>query len=148
MNFRFQNAAVLSLLSGRLPDGGFRQDDDGSGGEDKDEEEAEDTIAALATLEAADESDPTYLLYPPLALRTPRQKRTQIVLLGELVLDMQRAFNRHLDQLHSAKDDCMDKVTRGGCIYLNSTIPNVIGSREKNVVGPFVRTAVETCRVW
>ncbi|CAM9864882.1 unnamed protein product, partial [Laminaria digitata] len=52
----------------------------------------------------------TYLLYPPLGLRTPRQKRTQIVLLGEVVLEVQRAFNKHLDRLHSAKDDCMDKV--------------------------------------
>lgn len=87
-----------------------KQDDDGSGAEDKDEEEHEDTIAALETLEAADESDPTYLLYPPLALRTPRQKRAQIVLLRELVLDIQVAFNRHLDGLHSAKEDCMDKA--------------------------------------
>lgn len=86
------------------------QDDDGEDGEDKDEEETEDPIAALEVLEAADETDPTYLLYPPLALRTPRQKRTQIVLLGELVLDVQRAFNRHLDRLHSAKEDCMDKA--------------------------------------
>lgn len=88
------------------------QEDDGSGGEDKGDEEAEDSIAALEVLEAADESDPTYLLYPPLGLRTPRQKRTQIVLLGEVVLEVQRAFNKHLDRLHSAKDDCMDKVTR------------------------------------
>lgn len=88
------------------------QDDDGSDGEDKDEEETEDPIAALEVLEAGDETDPTYLLYPPLALRTPRQKRTQIVLLGELVLDVQRAFNRHLDRLHSAKEDCMDKVRK------------------------------------
>lgn len=89
-----------------------RQDDDGSDGEDKEEEEAEDPIAALEVLEAADETDPTYLLYPPLALRTPRQKRTQIVLLGELVLDVQRAFNRHLDRLHSAKEDCVDKARK------------------------------------
>lgn len=87
-----------------------KQDDDGYGAEDKDEEENEDTIAALETLEAADESDPTYLLYPPLALRTPRQKRTQIVLLRELVLNIQMAFNHHLDGLHSAKEDCMDKA--------------------------------------
>lgn len=100
-----------------MPGGGFRQDDDGSGAEDRDQEEAEDTIAALETLEAADESDPTYLLYPPLALRTPRQKRTQIVLLGELVLDMQRAFNRHLDRLHSTKEDCMDKVRWVDCVH-------------------------------
>ncbi|CAN0541031.1 unnamed protein product, partial [Ectocarpus sp. 12 AP-2014] len=86
------------------------QDDDGSDDEDKDEEDTEDPIAALEVLEAADETDPTYLLYPPLALRTPRQRRTQIVLLGELVLDIQRAFNRHLDKLHSAKEDCMDKA--------------------------------------
>ncbi|CBJ28164.1 conserved unknown protein [Ectocarpus siliculosus] len=86
------------------------EDDDGSDDEDKDEEDTEDPIAALEVLEAADETDPTYLLYPPLALRTPRQRRTQIVLLGELVLDIQRAFNRHLDKLHSAKEDCMDKV--------------------------------------
>ncbi|CAN0581018.1 unnamed protein product, partial [Ectocarpus sp. 12 AP-2014] len=85
-------------------------DDDGSDDEDKDEEDTEDPIAALEVLEAADETDPTYLLYPPLALRTPRQRRTQIVLLGELVLDIQRAFNRHLDKLHSAKEDCMDKA--------------------------------------
>lgn len=96
----------------------FHQDDDGSGGEDLDhEDEAEDTIAALEVLEAADENDPTYLLYPPLALRTPRQKRTQIVLLGELVVDVQRAFNRHVDRLHSAKEDCMDKV--GMCSYFS-----------------------------
>lgn len=88
------------------------QQDDDSGGEDKDEEEADDPIAALEVLEAADENDPTYLLYPPLALRTPRQKRTQIVLLGELVLDIQRAFNHHLDRLHAAKEDCMDKARR------------------------------------
>lgn len=86
------------------------QDDDGSEGEEKEEEETEDPIAALEVLESADETDPIYLLYPPLALRTPRQKRTQIVLLGELVLDVQRAFNRHLDRLHSAKEDCMDKA--------------------------------------
>ncbi|CAB1115795.1 unnamed protein product [Ectocarpus sp. CCAP 1310/34] len=85
-------------------------DDDGSDDEDKDDEDTEDPIAALEVLEAADETDPTYLLYPPLALRTPRQRRTQIVLLGELVLDIQRAFNRHLDKLHSAKEDCMDKA--------------------------------------
>ncbi|CAM9947612.1 unnamed protein product [Ectocarpus sp. 12 AP-2014] len=87
-----------------------QEDDDGSDDEDKDEEDTEDPIAALEVLEAADETDPTYLLYPPLALRTPRQRRTQIVLLGELVLDIQRAFNRHLDKLHSAKEDCMDKA--------------------------------------
>ncbi|CAM9308631.1 unnamed protein product [Ectocarpus sp. 4 AP-2014] len=85
-------------------------DDDGSDDEDEDEEDTEDPIAALEVLEAADETDPTYLLYPPLALRTPRQRRTQIVLLGELVLDIQRAFNRHLDKLHSTKEDCMDKA--------------------------------------
>ncbi|CAN0362423.1 unnamed protein product [Pylaiella littoralis] len=97
-----QKEAIVTLL--------LSQDDDGSDGEDKDEEETEDPIAVLEVLEAADETDPTYLLYPPLALRTPRQKRTQIVLLGELVLDVQRAFNRHLDRLHSAKEDCMDKA--------------------------------------
>lgn len=86
------------------------QDDDASGAEDRDYE-AEDAVATLEVLEAADESDPTYLLYPPLALRTPRQKRVQIILLGELVLNVQAAFNRHLDRLHSAKDDCMDKAS-------------------------------------
>ncbi|CAM9456895.1 unnamed protein product [Scytosiphon promiscuus] len=93
-----------------------KEDDDGSDGEDKDDEDAEDPIAALEVLEAADETDPTYLLYPPLALRTPRQKRTQIVLLGELVLDVQKAFNRHLDRLHSAKEDCLDKAKKNNRI--------------------------------
>ncbi len=100
---------VLTLISW--------QDDDGSEGEEKEEEETEDPIAALEVLESADEMDPIYLLYPPLALRTPRQKRTQIVLLGELVLDVQRAFNRHLDRLHSAKEDCMDKARNGEFTY-------------------------------
>ena len=103
-----RNALIPCLRAARSH---RQQDGDGSGGEDKGDEEAEDSIAALEVLEAADESDPIYLLYPPLGLRTPRQKRTQIVLLGEVVLEVQRAFNKHLDRLHSAKDDCMDKVT-------------------------------------
>ena len=61
-------------------------------------------------LEEGHKNDPAHLLYPPLALRTPRQKRTQMILLGEMVLDAQRAFNRHVDHLHSCKEDCVDKV--------------------------------------
>lgn len=80
------------------------------GGGDEEDEEGEGVITALEVLEEGDENDPTYLLYPPLALRTPRQKRTQIMLLGEIVLDAQRAFNRHFDRLHSAKEDYVDKA--------------------------------------
>jgi hypothetical protein len=76
--------------------------------EEEDEEEAP-TLDALAK-ETADEQDTVGLLYPPLALYTPRQKRTQIVLLGELLREMRAAFNAHFQTLHAAKDDCMDKI--------------------------------------
>lgn len=88
----------------------YSQDEDGSGAGDRDEDEANDPIATLEVLDAADEGDPKYLLYPPLALRTPRQKRIQMILLGEIILEVQMAFNQHVDQLHSAKGDCMDKA--------------------------------------
>ncbi|CAM9999586.1 unnamed protein product, partial [Phaeothamnion confervicola] len=45
-----------------------------------------------------------------LALRTPRQKRTQMTLLSELMLEMQWAFNKHFDKLRRDKDDCADKM--------------------------------------
>ncbi|CAM9814816.1 unnamed protein product, partial [Discosporangium mesarthrocarpum] len=87
-----------------------KNDDEDASGADDEDEDGRDASIDMAVLEPSDENDPTSLLYPPLALRTPRQKRTQIILLQELILDMHRAFNHHFDQLYSAKEDCMDKV--------------------------------------
>ncbi|CAM9705114.1 unnamed protein product [Chrysoparadoxa australica] len=65
--------------------------------------------------EAKDPEDKTVmttvnLLYPPVALRTSRQKRIQAALLQRLVIQMQAAFNKHFEALYRAKEDTADKM--------------------------------------
>ena len=55
------------------------------------------------------ESILTYL-YPPTALKTPNQKRMQVVFLNELVRQLKAGFNKHFDKLHGGKQDEMEKI--------------------------------------
>jgi WD40 repeat protein len=50
------------------------------------------------------------LLYPPMALRTCKQKRTQIHLLAALVRQMQGKFNTKFGELFTLKQDEVDKI--------------------------------------
>jgi len=50
------------------------------------------------------------LLYPPAALRTSRQKRTQMLLLKELIREMKLKFNVHFQKLYNDKEDEMFKI--------------------------------------
>ncbi len=54
--------------------------------------------------------DISQLLYPPWALRTPRQIRTQIILLVELVREMRIAFNKHFQALRKHKEELVGKI--------------------------------------
>jgi hypothetical protein len=70
------------------------------------QEEEEEDLA----VELDDKASVIGLLYPPGAVRTPNQKRTQIVLLLELVRQMKRKFNEHLDALHRLKEEEMERA--------------------------------------
>jgi hypothetical protein len=49
------------------------------------------------------------LLYPPGAIRTPNQKRTQIILTLELIRQIKKKFNEHFDMLYRTKEEEMEK---------------------------------------
>ena len=49
------------------------------------------------------------LLYPPAAIRTPNQKRTQILLTLEFIRQIKKKFNEHFDALYRTKEEEMEK---------------------------------------
>ncbi len=54
--------------------------------------------------------DISQLLYPPWALRTPRQIQSQIILLVKLVREMRIAFNKHFQALRKHKEELVGKM--------------------------------------
>eukprot|EP01041_Mallomonas_annulata_P002914 gene2914-5721_t len=57
-----------------------------------------------------DERNVFNLLYPPVAIRTQIQKRTQIVLLNEVVRLIKIKFNEHFEKLASEKEDVIASI--------------------------------------
>ncbi len=62
------------------------------------------------------------LLYPPWALRTPRQLKTQIILLENLVWDMRIAFNKHFQALVDDRKEIVENLRR-----LNEQLDDISG---------------------
>lgn len=75
---------------------------EGAGGDDEDGGAGEETMEESARLIS--------LIYHPMAARSPNQKRTQILLLQELVRMVRLRFNKAFDDLRHAKEDEMDKI--------------------------------------
>jgi WD40 repeat protein len=82
---------------------------------EEEEEEEQDEIAEendAGDDDLRDATEPfTDLIYPPLALRTPAQKRMQIVFLKELIRLMKKSFDSKFEEMYAMKQECFEKIT-------------------------------------
>ena len=81
------------------PPGGPVQDQ----GADAEEEEANES-------KLVDENHSLHLLYPPLAIRSDVQKRTQIVLLNDVLHSIKTKFNEYFMKLYREKEDVIASI--------------------------------------
>jgi len=93
------------------------------GGEGKDaEQEEEDAGDGIGATQDWAGVDVAKLLYHPATIRSPAQRRTQILLLGALVRSMQQRFNQHFAALQHEKADEVKRVNK-----LNARITELAG---------------------
>lgn len=84
--------------------------DDATEDGEEDAHEGEEEGEGEAAGGGLDEKSLMTLLYPPTALKTPNQKRLQMVLLAELTREIRKNFNGHFDKIMSLKEEEVDKI--------------------------------------
>jgi len=89
-------AAAAAAASGNAEGAGDVEDDASVGSVDEDHE--------------MDEQNVLNLLYPPQAVRTPVQKRNQIILLKEAIRQIRLKFNEEFDKLRREKEDIISSI--------------------------------------
>lgn len=74
------------------------------------EEEEDGSMVSMEDEKELDENVVLNLLYPPQAVRSQVQKRSQVVLLKDVVRELQAKFNAHFDKLHHEKEDVIGAI--------------------------------------
>lgn len=73
-------------------------------------EEDDGSLASDDEIHDIDESNILNLIYPPQAVRTQVQRRTQIILLREIIRQMRLKFNEQFDSLRREKEDIISSI--------------------------------------